>query len=192
MAERAREVEPRREKRRRLFFALWPSAVQQQALATAMHARVKEVNGRAIPARNLHVTLAFLGSVPEARVELAAACAGKVRGSAFDLELDQIEIWARAHVLCLTPSRIPAQLLELAEQLRLSLLSERFEIRQEEYRPHVTLARDVRRRNARTPIAPVCWQVQEFVLVESRPGPAGSEYEVLERWALSARRALGA
>jgi 2'-5' RNA ligase len=176
---------PKRPPALRLFFALWPSEAQQQALEQAMRARVEATRGRAIPARNLHVTLAFLGSVPNSRIESVTACAGKLRGRAFELRWDQLEIWARSHVLCLTTSRMPSQLAHLEEQLRFNLLNAQFEIRQEEYRPHVTLARDVQRRNKLEAIVPISWPFAEFVLVQSRPGPSGSGYTVLDRWALA-------
>ncbi len=173
------------EKKRRLFFALWPSDAQQQAIETSMRSRVESSRGRAIPARNIHVTLAFLGSVAESRIDAVNACADAVRGVPFEMEFDQLETWARAHVLCLTASSIPAELARIEEQLRFKLLSEHFEIRQEEYRPHVTLARDVKRRSHREAIEAIGWRVVDFVLVHSRSGPSGSEYEVVERWALA-------
>ena len=174
-----------REKKRRLFFALWPTETRQHEIASAMRRRVEASCGRAIPAENLHVTLAFVGSVLESRFERVVRCGAEVSGARFHLELDQIEIWARAHVLCLTPRRTPPELAHIAEHLRFKLLSEQFEIRQEEYRPHMTLARDVRRRDVREPIGAIAWNVDDFVLVESRPGRAGSEYKVIERWPLS-------
>lgn len=173
------------EKKRRLFFALWPSDAQQQTIETVMRPRVESSRGRAIPARNLHVTLAFLGSVPASRFEAVVASADAVRATPFDIAFDQLEIWARSHVLCLTTSRVPAELARLEERLRFNLLSEQFEIRQEEYRPHVTLARDVKRHNHREAIEPIGWHVSDFVLVHSRSGPSGSEYEVIRRWPLS-------
>lgn len=150
-----------------------------------MRPRIEVIEGRAIPARNLHVTLAFLGEVPDARLPSVKACAAAVGTThPFDLQFDRIEIWGRAHVLCLTTQCVPEPLLKLFERLRFNLLSEQFEVRHEEYRPHVTLARDVRRRTSEEPIEPIRWRVQDFVLVQSQRGAAGSEYAVLERWSL--------
>jgi 2'-5' RNA ligase len=159
----------------------------QRDLETAMRPRIEAVDGRAIAARNLHVTLAFLGEVADARLPSVKACAaavGTTHRHSFDLQFDRIEIWGRPRVLCLTTQRVPEPLLKLFERLRFNLLREQFEVRQEEYRPHVTLARDVRRRTSEEPIAPIGWRVQDFVLVQSQRGAAGSEYAVLERWPL--------
>lgn len=186
MSELAERGVPAREKKRRLFFALWPSGEEQRRMESAMRRRVETSRGRAIPAENLHVTLAFLGSVVTSRFERVVECARRVSGTPFFFDLDQIEVWARARVLCLTCSSTPPELMRLEEQLRFNILSEHFDIRQEEYKPHVTLARDVRGRNMREPIAPpMGWNVEEFVLVESRPGRSGSEYSVVERWPLA-------
>ncbi len=149
-----------------------------------MRSRVEASGGRPIPAENLHVTLVFIGSVPESRFERVIHAAAQVRGAPFDLEFDQIEAWARSRVLCLTSSSTPPQLIEIEEQLRFNLLGGQFDIRQEEYRPHVTLARDVGRRTMREAIAPIGWSVEDFALVESRPGRSGSKYSVVERWPL--------
>jgi 2'-5' RNA ligase len=173
-----------RERRRRLFFALWPSSARQREIEVTMRGRVEASRGRAIPAENLHVTLVFLGSVVESRFERVLRAAEQVRSAPFDLAFDQIEVWARSRVLCLTTSALPSSLAQLEEQLRFKLLSEQFDIRQEEYRPHVTLARDVARRNTREAIASIGWSVEDFVLVESRPGRSGSTYTVVERWPL--------
>ncbi|HYL02781.1 MAG TPA: 2'-5' RNA ligase family protein, partial [Steroidobacteraceae bacterium] len=62
------------ERTRRLFFALWPDAAQRTVLAHAVRKAVRNCGGRPVPAESLHVTLAFLGSVPESRMaELGAA-----------------------------------------------------------------------------------------------------------------------
>jgi 2'-5' RNA ligase len=56
----------------RLFFALWPSAEEQRALAQAAHKAARYSGGRATPEEKLHLTLVFLGSVPQRRLpELA-------------------------------------------------------------------------------------------------------------------------
>lgn len=173
-----------REKKRRLFFALWPGEARRAAIEEAMRRRVETSRGRAIPPENLHVTLVFVGGVAESRLEHVIDCAARVRGVRFELDFDQLEVWGRARVLCLTTSRVPSALAHLEEQLRFNLLNAQFDIRQEEYRPHVTLARDVRKRNTRESIAPIAWPVEDFVLAESRPMRSGSEYRVVERWKL--------
>ncbi|MGB5741682.1 MAG: RNA 2',3'-cyclic phosphodiesterase, partial [Sedimenticolaceae bacterium] len=59
-----------------------------------------------------------------------------------------------------------------------------FETEQRRYRPHVTLARKVRRRFEWQPLSPVDWSVAELALVESRPGTA-PHYQPIGRWSLA-------
>jgi 2'-5' RNA ligase len=176
-------------KNRRLFFALWPTdAVRAQLAAEAQaHAAL----GRAIPARNLHVTAVFLGAVPEerrARVQESAQSAQKLTfGGKFMLHLEHIEFWRRSHLICLTAERAPPELLSIVDGLRAGLRERGFELREHEtFRPHVTLVRDVARGPAAASgIAPVQWLVESFALVESQVGQRGSEYTVLDRWLLT-------
>ncbi len=96
---------------RRLFFALWPSAEQQGAIAGAAREFVHDSGARAVPDTNLHVTLAFLGSVSEARVGELAAIAHRVAASGaarppLRIVFDRVEYWKKAQVLCAVPSRL--------------------------------------------------------------------------------------
>src|SRR5688500_2444515 len=103
--------------------------------------------GRAIPARNLHVTLAFLGQVPESQLEVVKQCADRAGSCGrIDLQFHRVEVWKRSRVLSLVPLATPPELSELVERLKFNLLSEHFEVGREEYRPHLTLARDAKKR----------------------------------------------
>ena len=88
----------------RLFFALWPAAGEQQALAQASAGAVAGSGGRPIPAGNLHVTLAFLGNVAAARLPqlhaLALQLAGQPRPASLRLQFRTLEHWPRPQILC--------------------------------------------------------------------------------------------
>ncbi len=175
-------------KNRRLFFALWPpDAVRAQLAAAAQsHAAL----GRAIAARNLHVTLAFLGAVAEERIvgvlEAAQSAQKLTFGGNFMLHLDRIEFWRRSSLICLSAGQIPSELLALVEGLRAGLLERGFGLREHQtFRPHVTLVRDVARGPADAGVASVQWPIDSFALVESKVGQRGSEYAVLEAWRLN-------
>jgi RNA 2',3'-cyclic 3'-phosphodiesterase len=173
---------------RRLFFALWPTdAVRAQLAAAAQpHAAL----GRVIPARNLHVTVVFLGAVAAQRVAGVQETASVVQKLTFDgkflLHLDAMEIWRRSNLICLTAKQAPPQLLTLVERLRAGLRERGFGLREHEtFRPHVTLVRDIARAAAVAAVAPVQWPVDSLALVESKVGQRGSEYTVLEEWRLA-------
>jgi RNA 2',3'-cyclic 3'-phosphodiesterase len=173
---------------RRLFFALWPTdAIRAQLAAAAQsHAAL----GRAIAARNLHVTIAFLGAVAAervARVRDAARSAHKLTfGGRFMLHLDRVEFWRRSGLICLTAQHVPQELLSIVEQLHAGLREHGFGLHEHEtFRPHVTLVRDVARGPKVAGVASVQWPVESFALIESKVGQRGSEYTVLEEWGLN-------
>ncbi len=91
---------------RRVFFALWPDAAQREALAHAIRKAVKSCGGRPVPPESLHVTLAFLGSVPESGVPELGSLAREVAESLpreagpLRLRFDRLVHWKRAQILC--------------------------------------------------------------------------------------------
>jgi RNA 2',3'-cyclic 3'-phosphodiesterase len=168
---------------RRLFFALWPSSAEQDAFEQLMRPYVLASGGRAIPARNLHVTLAFLGQVPESKLEVVKQCADAVGSCGrIDLQFHRVEVWKRSRVLSLVPLATPPELSALVQRLKFNLLSEQFETRQEEYRPHITLARDAKKRIDEALPNPIAWSTTQFVLVQSETTVSGSSYTVLHYW----------
>ncbi|HEY1891686.1 MAG TPA: ankyrin repeat domain-containing protein [Steroidobacteraceae bacterium] len=86
----------------RLFFALWPDQAMRDAMVRATR-KAAPAAGRPVPASNLHVTLAFLGSVPERRLgelrEVARASAASP-GGRLELTFDHLEYWRAARLLC--------------------------------------------------------------------------------------------
>lgn len=171
-------------KNRRLFFALWPGEAVRARLAAEVQTYAGL--GRAIAARNLHVTVVFLGAVPVERIDDVHAAAKMTRGGKFLLHLERMEFWRRSHLLALIAERTPSELQALADALRSRLRERGFELRDHEtFRPHVTLVRDVEREPVAPGVAPVEWPVESFALVESQVGQRGSEYTVLHEWPLA-------
>jgi 2'-5' RNA ligase len=175
-------------KNRRLFFALWPTDAVRAQLAAEVQAHA--ALGRAIAARNLHVTAVFLGAVPAERIERVRESAQSAQkltlGGKFILHLERIEFWRRSNLICLTAEHAPPQLLSIVDALRAGLRERGFDLRDHEtFRPHVTLVRDVARGPAATGVAPVQWLVESFALIESQVGQRGSEYTLLDEWLLT-------
>jgi len=171
----------------RLFFALWPEESLQRSLATAVREALgQDPPGQPMPVRNLHVTLAFLGSVPEERVQaLRAAAAPAARAAAppLTLEFRQLRFWRRAQLVCASPAPC-AGADSLAQSLRQCLHAAGFSPDEKPFRPHVTLARRAELAPARSEFAPVTWSFSAFALVRSRTEPTGSVYSVLDSWTL--------
>jgi len=172
-----------RERTRRLFFALWPDERVRQQLALEAQRVVDARAGRPVPPANFHVTVVFLGPVPQSRFDAVAHSAAQSQGRAFELCLDRLQLWARSGVLCLT-ARTPPALQALAQQLRSCLSANGVGVQEQALRAHVTLARNMPGRQAPAQTTAVRWPVRDYVLVESQPAQGGSRYIVLERWPL--------
>ena len=191
---------------RRLFFALWPDEASREALAAAVDGVIQAASGgRPVPRTNLHVTLAFLGPVPEdafgrllelargiagtgdaARVDEAARLDGRP-SRAIVMRLDRIEHWRRAEILCAAASEMPAGADALAGALKSALVAAKFRPDLKPFRAHVTLARQVRRAPPNLGMPVVTWTFREFALIESRTLPEGSSYSVVDSWVLGDR-----
>lgn len=165
----------------RLFFALWPDDEVRARIVRETAAAVADSGGRVIAPDNLHVTLLFLGHTPHSHVDQITAAAARVRCRRFRLTLDQIETWARSHLVALTSAAPPDEARELAGSLRAQLAG-LVPDEEREFRPHVTLAREARRRSGARSIEPIEWAARDFALVESNMTRTGSQYAVRERW----------
>jgi 2'-5' RNA ligase len=177
--------EPRRERRHRLFFALWPDESIRDRIVDATAPHLRAAGGRSTPRANLHVTLAFLGGVAESRLAPLTDAARRIASPTFDLVLDRVEHWRRQRLLSLEPSTPPPALDELIAKLRRALAASEFELESRPFRAHLTLARDARApRGVEPAIAPIVWRVTELSLVESTTAPQGSRYTRLQSWPL--------
>lgn len=172
------------EARQRLFFALWPPDALTLALAALARAHVPP-RARALPAGNLHITLAFVGPVTAATRACLEQAAATVTGAPFELALDRIGAWPGPGILWLAPSVIPSALGQLAGDLQQALRPCGYRPEARAYQPHVTLARKLKGRFPAVAVPPLHWPVRDFVLVESLTTPAGPCYQVLRRWPLA-------
>jgi 2'-5' RNA ligase len=172
-------------KTHRLFFAPWCSDELQLAIERETCELVERSGGKPVARINYHATLAFLGSVAHERLPLVAALATDVIASRFSLQLDYVHAWRRSGILFLGSQHVPSALTQFAEALHSKLREHEFVAEERPFRLHVTLAR-ASRLAERAPIRPIEWLIEEFVLVESKVGRGGSQYEVIGRWPLAA------
>lgn len=167
---------------KRLFFALWPDdAVRRELFHWQTHNLPADVRWQ--HRADLHMTLHFLGAVEDSRLEGLIGLGGRVASGGFSIVLDDIGHWPGPQVLWAAPTSPPGELLALHGRLADGLSALGFEPEQRRYRPHVTLARKVRRQPDTRPLFPLTWSVRELALVQTRPGDV-PHYHPLARWAL--------
>lgn len=170
----------------RVFFALWPDAHTRAALA-AWQAPLKKLGGgRAAPARNLHLTLVFLGNVAAERLPALEDAARPLQGSRLTLTLDRAHCWRHNNIVHAAPAAPPPELDRLVRTLEQALTAHGFRFDQRsEYKPHVTLLRHARCPAADLPtLPPVSWTATDFVLLQSVSGAGGVSYQVRARFPL--------
>jgi 2'-5' RNA ligase len=170
----------------RLFFAAWPAPEIQRALGDLGRTLQRQCGGKALPARNIHLTLVFLGDVARERLAPLETLAAAVTAPRFDLEVDCIEYWRHNRIVGAGVTRAPKALLMLVERLERGLSSAGFRFDERAYVPHVTLLRNARRAPPEAEMPAVAWPVARFALVESVPRGKGRAYEVLREWPLAA------
>jgi 2'-5' RNA ligase len=168
---------------RRLFFACWPDDSARQAIAETVR-RHAPAGSRAQRPDQWHVTLEFLGDVPEPRLAeaLDAGAAAGAAGGPSDITFDRIEYWKRPEVLCLAATEVPQLLARLVDTLRAELKRRDFVAETRPFRAHVTLARKVARPSPSAEIEPLRWPVRDVCLVQSLTERDGSRYVELARW----------
>lgn len=175
----------------RLFFALWPTGAHRRALAVATGPVVAQVEGQPVPAANLHVTLAFLGSVPGRTFDYLVEVGGQGDYPAIELDFDRLEYWPKPRVLVAMPSQVPPAGTAMVERLWQRIEPLGFARETRPWRPHLTLARKIRRpppvglalEAGRLPPTgdAARWGL---ALVESATHPHGARYRPLTEWVL--------
>ena len=172
--------------KQRVFFAVWPDAAVRCTLDDWQPVLKQLCGGRTMRADTLHLTLVFIGEVAVNRLEALQLAAAEVFAESFELCLDEVRYWAHNHILYAAPGVTPGPLQRLVSELEASLRRHRFSFEEREYQPHVTLRRNALWTDDPLPEfqpgrQPVCWRVDEFVLLRSAPG---ASYRVLAHFPL--------
>ncbi len=147
------------------------------------------------PPEQWHVTLQFLGETQEIRYGCIVDELRSVRAQAVDVQLGEPGFFERAGIFHIAV-QATASLLALHSQTEAALTRCEFVPEARVYAPHITLARrkgrgpspDFERLQKSVRGHPAlrlpAWRAKEFLLYESFTGPAGSRYEVRERFPL--------
>ncbi|OOE40377.1 2'-5' RNA ligase [Salinivibrio kushneri] len=161
----------------RLFFALGLDEKTNQAareqLVRYHHHLCGE--GRAVPDQNLHLTLAFLGEVPDTKLSALQAAASNLALPAFSLTTSGVEVWDQPKIACVTFNQPPPVLFDLAHHLQ-SLPVWHAKADSHAFTPHITLRRGVKDQQALhlPPLPTQTFACQRFGLYAS-PSSASDE-----------------
>lgn len=129
------------QKTQRLFIALPPTPSARQALARLRDQLSPRLTARPVATGNLHLTLAFLGHVPQHRHSELLKLVQQLPMPEGEIILDTLDCFPKAGVLWAGCSK-PSQALEtLAYHVRESLLAHEFEFDSTPFRAHITLFR---------------------------------------------------
>lgn len=179
--------QPRRDGHR-LFFALWPDRELRRVLVEATESVVAQVPGTPVPAGNLHVTLAFLGTVPATGIVDLLTVGGRNFWPRIELDFERVEYWPKPKILVAMPAAVPPSGLAVVDRLWNSLEPLGFTREARPWWPHLTLVRHVTRppprgtelRLSAPPSRdPGSWKL---ALVESLTLPEGPRYTPLAEW----------
>lgn len=165
----------------RCFVALWPDdATRERLAAVAREQQRRFPRARAMRADNLHLTLAFIGELDEARAAKVAAALEALSFDSFGWTLDAVGAFERARVLWAAgPDCAP--LAALAQRARALLDELRVRYDRKPFVAHVTLLRDLTRDEARRAAAliapPVAWRADRPQLLQSVQREGRLRYE---------------
>ena len=163
----------------RLFFALWPDPDVSRQLTHLADQLNLDSRGRRVDPKNYHVTLAFVGEVPAAKLAVLQQIGRSVRVPQFTFECDSIEYWREPRVVVAAARATPPGLLDLWRKL-----NEAIGLPRERLCAHVTLARKVTQAPVPQAMSPVVWCAPNFSLIRSDTGGVESAYTVLDTWSL--------
>jgi len=153
----------------RLFFALWPDDATRDALRDWQRICVPK-GARKTHREDLHLTLHFLGQVPAEKVVELKVLGASQAPETFQLTLGHLGHFSRPGVLWAGPENVPEGLKDLHEDLGEGLRELDLSVESRPYRPHVTLARKMRKLPQDIELKKINWNVRQWGLVRSRPG----------------------
>jgi 2'-5' RNA ligase len=165
---------------RRLFFALWPDDASRRALAIEAQRLAPRCGGYPLPAENMHITLAFLGSVDASRLEALVDLTRAWPALQGERTLDRLGHFPKPRIVWAGSQAPSAALLALDAELWQALSHHGFTAPQRDFTPHVSLVRQADRAAPEPRLAaPLRWRFDHLALVESQLGDDGSRYRTL-------------
>jgi 2'-5' RNA ligase len=167
----------------RLFFAAFPDDEARRSLL----ASVRDIAWQSAslhPAEKYHITVLFLGEVPDRSVRDVREVGEAQRVPCITLRFGRWESWPASRAVVAAATECPESLMRLRQGLALGLADRGIAFDDKPLRPHITVARKL----AQAPVLPELSEfrctLRAFSLVSSVTAPAGSLYTVVDTWPL--------
>jgi len=165
----------------RCFIAAWPDDATRRRLQHLIDTLTPRVpKARPMQPRNLHLTLAFIGTLDDAAAAQVASASGSLVQNAFEWSIDALGWFARARVVWAGGSS-NSQLDAAAARARAQLDELAIAYDSKPFVPHVTLFRDARRFDCSGPLTPpLAWRTATVSLYAAATDAGGPIYRKLE------------
>ena len=163
---------------------MWPDQITRQSIVEQTKPLLINIPNKIIP-DNLHITLAFVGSVEKSQLPCLLKAARFIQTKRFTLSLDKTGCFHQEKIFWLGCQFINPELKNLVTQLNNELKRCDYKPDERLYTPHVSLARQYNSLSYPEFKNKIEWQVDSFSLIESRSTAAGVEYHVLDTWPLN-------
>lgn len=176
---------------KRLFLALWPDEEVRRQLFECQQQLLTSKSlfpARPVEPQNLHITLHFLGAVPQDSIPGLITSLGTVCSPSFELEIDHWGYFPRPKILWLGAKDEPTALAQLLARSQKCINQCLRDYKQKKFMTHITVFRNMLTTIELDKIQSLKWQIENFVLVESIMRKKGVEYRVLEEWRLGGNR----
>ncbi len=109
----------------------------------------------------------------------------RIDGRRHELPIEVARYWPHNRIIWAGPETAPEPLVRVVDSIVQELRAMNFRTEARQFAAHVTLIRNARTTAQLPPLPRIRWNVDEVVLVESRPVARGREYGVLQRYALT-------
>ncbi len=139
----------------RLFIAInFMNEVKSQVKEIINKVRANSTQGKFVNEEHMHLTVEFLGEISHTKVELIKNVMDELEYEPFTLKLNEIGSFKRreGNTYWLGIERHDT-LLHIHDDLQQKLINEGFELENREYKPHLTIGRKVKLKDAFDPEA---------------------------------------
>ncbi|NVK21861.1 MAG: RNA 2',3'-cyclic phosphodiesterase [Kangiellaceae bacterium] len=166
----------------RLFFAIDLAQNTKDYLEKIQ--RQHHFLGHPISPHNFHITLKFLGYLPQDRIEELIDAITIPQIQPFQIQLSSLAYYPKAQIGCIEPNEGSAQLLELRNRILNNLATKKFPFKKDKnnYRPHVSLYRQCTPNTDLSTRYKFVAEVRSFSLMQSLFNDKGVYYHTIEEW----------